>query len=63
MRIKDFFINPFKAWLSNNKYHFTIQTHIKNEKHHIFVVEKSVSNVFLKIIGLQNQLPVTFGKA
>ena len=40
MIFKEFFNNQFKAYFSNNKYPFTIQTRTKNDKHHIFVVGK-----------------------
>ena len=49
------FNNPLKVYLSNKKYFITIQTPPS-----IFLSEKLVFNGLLKIIGVQNQLPITF---
>ena len=46
------FTNPLKAFVSNKKYHFAIKTHTTQCILCIFRI--------LKIIGVQNQLPITF---
>ena len=55
------FNNLLKATFSNKKYPITIQTDPTPNINSIFLINsKPVSNVFLKIIGAQNQLPITF---
>ena len=54
------FNNPLKVCFSNKKYLITIQTRPTQIVISIFLIEKPVFNRFLKIIGVQNQLPITF---
>ena len=53
------FNNPLKVCLSNKKYLITIQTCPTPIVKSIFLIEKPV-NEFSKVIGVQNQLPITF---
>ena len=46
--------------LSNKKYLITIQTQPTSIVKSIILIEKLVFNLFLKVIGVQNQLPITF---
>ena len=50
------FNNLLKACFSNKKYLITIQTPPTQIEMIIFLIEKLI----LKIIGVQNQLPITF---
>ena len=54
------FNNPLKVYFSSKKYLITIQTRPTQIVISIFLIEKPVFNRFLKIIGVQNQLPITF---
>ena len=45
------------------KYPFTIQTRPTQIVNSIFLNENGFNCPFLKIIGLRNQLPITFGTA
>ena len=55
------FNNPLKACFSNKKYLITVKTgQAQIVIVHISLIEKPVFNGFLKIIGAQNQLHVTF---
>ena len=54
------FNNPLKVYFSSKKYLTTIQTRPTQIVLSIFLIEKTVFNRFLKIIGVQNQLPIPF---
>ena len=54
------FNNPIKACFSNKKYRITIQARLIQIVKIIFLIEKTSFNGFSKIIGPQNQLPITF---
>ena len=45
------------------KYPFTIKTRPTQIINSIFLNKKGFNSPFLKIIGLRNQLPITFGTA
>ena len=51
--------NLWKACFSNKKYLITVHTPDTNCES-IFFIENPVINIFLKIIGAKNQLPITF---
>ena len=53
------FNNPLKVDFSNKNYPITIQTRLLQIVK-AFFIEKTVLNGFLKIVGAQNQLPITF---
>ena len=52
--------SPLKACFSNDKYLITIQTRPTKIAVSTFLIEQPVFNGILKIIGVQNQLPITF---
>ena len=54
------FNNPLIVCFSNKKYLITIQTPPTQFIISIFLIEKMGFNRFLKIIGAQNQLLITF---
>ena len=54
------FNNPLKVCFWNKKYLITIQTRPTPIVKSIFLIEKPVFNAFLKVIGVQNQLLITF---
>ena len=60
MYINNIYNNPLKVYFSSKKYLITIQTRPTQIVISIFLIEKPVCNRFLKIISLQNQLPITF---
>ena len=52
--------NQLKVYLLSKIYLITIQTRSTQIVISIFLIEKLFFNRFLKIIGVQNQLPSTF---
>jgi hypothetical protein len=55
------FHNPIKTCFSNKKYAVAIQTRPTKIKNSIFLIDYLVLTGFLKVIGVQNQFPITFG--
>ena len=53
------FHNHIKACFSNKKYSIAIQTRPTQIVNSIFLMEKPLTR-FIKIIGVQNRLPITF---
>ena len=54
------FNNTLKVYFSRKKYLISIQTRPIQIVLSIFLIENPVFNQFLKIIYVQNQLPITF---
>ena len=54
------FNNPLKVYFSNKKYLITIQTRPTPILKSIFLIENPFFYEILKVIGVQNQVPITF---
>ena len=53
--------NPIKACLSNKKYTILIQIRLTQIEKNVFLIGTPVLIGFKKMIGVQSQLPISFG--